>query len=150
MAKKSTNLKFYEAVGRRKSAIARVRLYISITDKDLKNMTNKPKKGDIIVNDRPAEEYFPGDVMKLTYMQPLTTVDAANRFVVSVITRGGGKHAQMEATLLGISRALEIAEAENRSLLKPKGFLSRDARVRERRKPGTGGRARRVKQSPKR
>lgn len=70
--------------------------------------------------------------------------------MVSVIARGGGKHSQMEATMLGISRALEIADGDNRAVLKPQGFLSRDARARERRKPGTGGRARRVKQSPKR
>lgn len=144
MAKKKTDIKYYEAVGRRKSSLARVRLYIATTDKE------KVKKGEIMVNNLPAVEYFPGKAHQALFTQPLDMIEARDRFAISILTRGGGKHGQMEASILGIARALELVDVENRATLKPEGLLSRDARVRERRKAGTGGRARRQKQSPKR
>lgn len=150
MPKKKSDLKYYEAVGRRKSAVARVRLYLTTGKKEVKIADSKMKKGDIVVNNLPADKYFPGDVMMTDFTKPLALTDSADRFAISIITKGGGKHSQMEAARLGIARALEIADGEHRSVLKPEGLLSRNSRVRERRKAGTGGRARRQKQSPKR
>lgn len=149
MAKKQSNLKYYEAIGRRKSSIARVRLYLT-GEKEIKGTDKKMKKGDIIINNMPVADYFPGDTSKALYLRPLKLVGAEGRFAVSIMARGGGKQGQMEASILGMARALEEVDSENRAILKPEGLLSRDGRVRERRKPGTGGRARRQKQSPKR
>ena len=150
MPKKKIGIKYYEAIGRRKSSIARVRLYIGSNDKEVNGVSIKMKKGDMFVNGHPAQEYFPGDLLKAQYEQPLKSVGAENRFAISILARGGGKKGQVDAVVLGIARALELVDSENRALLKPLGLLSRDERVRERRKPGTGGRARRKKQSPKR
>lgn len=150
MAKKKNNLKFYEAIGRRKTSIARVRLYVATGSKEIKGADVPMKKGDIIVNNMPISEYLPGDATKAQFMLPLQYTQAEERFAISIKTRGGGKQGQMEAIILGISRALELVDGAHRAILKPHNLLSRDARARERRKPGTGGRARRKKQSPKR
>lgn len=149
MAPKGKKLSYYEAVGRRRSAVARVRLYMGAKTKKLK-INSAAKKGDIFVNDMPIEDYFPSDVYKKQYMLPLTVTDSEKRFMISIITNGGGKHGQMEAIKLGLARALELADEENRQKLKSLGLLTRDARIRERRKPGKGGKARRKKSSPKR
>ena len=147
---KELKVTYYEAVGRRKSATCRVRLYVT---KD-ENMTIDGKeatKGKLLINGRSAEEYFPGEIMKKMYMEPFRTTNTMNRFVVSVKIVGGGLHGQLEAFIHCVSRALEKVDKEKfRPILKKRGFLTRDARVRERRKPNTGGKARRRKQSPKR
>lgn len=148
MAPKEKKQSYYEAVGRRRSAVARVRLYIDAGKKTAVN--NKAKKGEIFVNDKPIDEYFPISTFKEQYVLPLELTDNVDRFTISVLTKGGGVHGQMEAIKLGIARALELVDEDNRNLLKPYGLLSRDARVRERRKPGKGGKARRKKSSPKR
>lgn len=147
MAKKDTNLTYYEAIGRRRTAVARVRLYL--TKKPAK-INAAAQKGEIFVNDMPIDQYFPTEAYKQLYMQPFNVTETAGRFLVSITARGGGKHGQVEAVALGISRALELVNEGNRAKLKPEGLLTRDSRGRERRKPGTGGRARRQKQSPKR
>lgn len=147
MPKKTKNLKYYEAVGRRKSAVARVRLYIAA--RKSKNAADI-KKGEIFINDKPSAEYFPMEGYEKQFSLPLDLTNNLSRFAVSVIARGGGKKGQMEAIRLGLARALEQVNEDHRPLLKSEGLLTRDARVRERRKPGTGGRARRKKQSPKR
>lgn len=150
MAKEKKNITYYESVGRRKSAIARVRLYISSAKAKLPKNMAEAKKGQIFVNNMLIEDYFAGDVFKKEYLMPLTLTDSVDRFIVSALVKGGGIQGQLEALTLGMARALELVTADNRSKLKPAGLLTRDARVRERRKVGTGGKARRQKQSPKR
>lgn len=149
-AQKVKTLKFYEAIGRRKSAIARVRLYLGTKGNKPTKMNTEVEKGTMMVNNLPIEKYFQMDNYKTLYQLPLEVTDAVGRFTISILTEGGGKKSQIDAVQLGLARALELVDGENRSKLKPEGLLSRDARVRERRKPGTGGRARRQKQSPKR
>lgn len=150
MPKKITQKKYYEAVGRRKSATARVRLYITGKEAEVAIKDFKVKTGEIVVNGRPIVDFFPGDVKKEKYMTPLTLTKNADRFAVSVQIRGGGINGQLDAMILGISRALELTDKELRTPLKQQGLLTRDSRVKERRKVGTGGKARRKKQSPKR
>lgn len=149
MVKKAT-VKYYEAVGRRKSSIARVRLYIVASHKEVMIKTLKIKQGEMYVNEKRIHEYFPGEVSKNYYMHPLQLVDAADRFAVSIHVSGGGFAGQLSAVILGIARGLEKVNPEYRPLLRKEGLLTRDARIKERRKVGTGGKARRKKQSPKR
>ena len=138
------------AVGRRREAVARVRLYETV--KDGLSFGDTPiKKGDILVNAMPISEYFSGDVSRYIYSEPLRVTNTQNKFTWSIKVDGGGKSGQLQAVVVGIANALnKINEKEYRAILKKKGFLTRDARVRERRKVGTGGKARREKQSPKR
>jgi small subunit ribosomal protein S9 len=138
------------AVGRRREAVARVRLYKTFKD-GLSWSTVEVKKGDIIVNQKPISEYFAGDVNRVRYTEPLRVANAQNKFTFTIKVDGGGPAGQLDAVVHGIARALVSADPEEyRSVLKQKGFLTRDARIRERRKVGTGGKARRAKQSPKR
>jgi len=125
------------AVGRRKTAIARVRLF--------------SKSGDMIVNDKPIGEYFPSDVEKKLYLRPFDLTGTKGKVSISVRVVGSGKRAQLGAVTHGIARALcELNEADFRPKLKSAGLLTRDPRMKERRKVGKGGSARRSKQSPKR
>lgn len=149
MVKKST-FKYYEAVGRRKSSIAKVRLYLAVSHKEVSVGALKIKKGKIYINARPAHEYFPGAVAKAIYLKPFALTDSMDRFATSVHVDGGGMRGQRDAVVLGIARALEKADKDFRPRLKKEGLLTRDARIKERRKVGTGGKARRKKQSPKR
>ena len=151
MAKKQKDVQYYEAVGRRKEAVARVRLHItaskdgSVTVKDVLH-----KKGAITVNDMPIADYFTVLSQRNLILKPFEKTDTLDRFVVTVYVQGGGKDGQVTAVVLGISRALCLADETFRSFLKPEGLLTRDPRVRERRKVGMGGKARRKRQSPKR
>lgn len=149
MAKKTT-LKYYEAIGRRKSSIAQVRLYIAASSKEVSVGDLKIKRGDIAINKKPAHEYLPGEIYKAVYMRPFILTDASDRFAVSVHVTGGGSRGQLDAIVLGCARALEKADKDFRPRLKKEGLLTRDSRIKERRKVGTGGKARRKKQSPKR
>jgi len=149
---KKTTLKkdYIFAVGRRKEAVARVRLYEFVKD-DMIWGTVEIKKGDIIVNQKPISEYFSGDVSRFKYTEPLRVVNAQNKYTITISVAGGGPSGQLDAAIAGLASALSKADIEtNRSILKKEGFLTRDARIRERRKVGTGGKARRKKQSPKR
>lgn len=141
---------YYEAVGRRKSATARVRLYVTKED----SMTIdgvEVTKGNLVVNGRAGTEYFPSEIMKKMFMEPFRTTNTMNRFVVSSKIVGGGPHGQLEAFIHSASRALEKVDKEKfRPILKKRGFLTRDSRIRQRRQPNTGGKSRRQKQSPKR
>ena len=151
MAKLKKNITYYESIGRRKSAIARVRLYLSSAKAKLpKEIAGEAKKGNIYINGMLIEKYFPSEVQQKKYALPFELTDAVDRFIVTALVRGGGIHGQLEALQLGLSRALEMVHEDNRKKLKPFGLLMRDQRVRERRKVGTGVRARRQKQSPKR
>ena len=136
MARKK-KINYTYAVGRRRKASARVRLFKG--------------RGDSTVNGKIISEYFPGAIMKDVWSKPFKTVDASNKYYVTVKDVGGGKNGQLDAVVHGVARALEKVNKEDfRKPLKKAGLLTRDPRVRERRKVGTGGKARRKKQSPKR
>lgn len=125
-------------VGRRKEAVARVRLYPKGT-------------GTISVNNKPAEAYFGGEVSKNLYMTPFTTTNTVGLFDITVKVAGGGPFGQLDAVVHGIARAMVKLDSDKyRSLLKKKGLLTRDSRTRQRRMVGMGGKSRRKKQSPKR
>lgn len=123
-------------VGRRKEAVARVRLL--------------PGNGQITVNGKPIAEYFLGQVFQKLYSRPLELTKTIGKYSFSVRLEGGGKVAQLGAIIHGIARALVKAEPALRITLKREGFLTRDARVKERRKYGNAQKARAKKQSPKR
>ncbi len=134
---KNSKPNYTYAVGRRRSASARVRLFRG--------------KGQTTVNAKAIEEYFSGEINKDVWSRPLRTVDAQDKFYATVKVVGGGMMGQLDAVTHGISRALAKANKEEfRPLLKKAGLLTRDSRIRERRKVGMGGKARRKKQSPKR
>ncbi len=128
--------RYFEAVGRRKTAVARVRLYT---------------KGDmaVVVNDRPYEAYFPTMELQRIVDDPLKKMKSEGRFRISIKAKGGGVHAQAEACRLGISRALTVFNPEFRKRLKRAGFLRRDPRAVERKKFGLK-KARRAPQWQKR
>ena len=139
MEKKKTkqNKDFTYAVGRRREAVARIRLYKG--------------KGQSLVNKQPISDYFPGQLAQLAYTKPYKLTDNEGRYFATVRVVGGGKNGQLGAVIHGLSRALALIEEKKyRPILKKEGFLTRDPRTRERRKVGTGGKARRKKQSPKR
>ena len=123
MATKSPT-KYYEAVGRRKSAVARVRLH-----EGAKKMTFK-------VNDRPVESYFPTNELSQVVRDAFMTSGIKESFEVTAKIEGGGSHAQAEAMRHGIARALTEFNPELRTVLKKAGFLKRDPRSTERKKPG--------------
>ena len=110
------------ATGRRKEAIARVRI--------------APGSGQFKVNGRTLEEYFPNKVHQQLIKEPFVTLGAEDQFDVIVRITGGGVSGQAGALRLGISRALILVDPESRPALKKAGFLTRDARVTERKKAG--------------
>jgi small subunit ribosomal protein S9 len=114
--------RYYEGVGRRKVATARVRLY--------------PGKGIIVVNDRPIEDYFPRKRDLLHLLEPLKATGTMAKFDISVKVKGGGISGQAGAIRHGIARALVKADPNLRRILRKGGFLTRDPRVKERKKPG--------------
>lgn len=146
----NTGISYYEAVGRRKVSSARVRLYVA-KDGSVVVGGISVDKGNMIVNSRPVEKYFPGEVYKKLYQEPFRTTNTLGRFVVSAKVRGGGLNGQLNAVLLAVSRALEKVDHEKfRPILKKRGFLTRDPRAKQRRKAGFAGKSRARKQSPKR
>ena len=150
MEKPEEKLSYYQAVGRRKEASAQVRMYIVDTQL-VKVGEMSIAKGEIVVNGRKIEEYFRGEVYKKIYLEPFRTTNTLNRFALSVKIVGGGTLGQLEALVLGISRAIEKIDKEKFSpILKKRGFMTRDPRMKERRKAGYAQKARARKQSPKR
>ncbi|OGG04072.1 30S ribosomal protein S9 [Candidatus Gottesmanbacteria bacterium RBG_16_37_8] len=148
--KKSKKLEFYYAVGRRKESSARVRLYTA-NDGKVKIGDHEIKKGEIMVNYHPIEKYFRGDIHQKFYLEPFRTTNTVGRFAVTARISGGGTIGQLSALVHGISRALvSVDEEKFRPILRKKGFLTRDPRVKERRKAGLAQKARAKKQSPKR
>ena len=135
MADSSSKRQFFYSVGKRKNAIARVKLY-------------QDGAGAVMVNDQKLKEYFAG-VSRENAVAPLVLVGVEKTFDVEAHVQGGGKSAQSDAMRHGISRALLLFNPELRSNLKPEGFLRRDARKKERKKPGLK-RARRAPQWQKR
>ncbi len=125
----------FNAVGRRKKAVARVRLV--------------PGEGKIVINQREIDNYFGLETLKMTVRQPLTLTNAAGSFDILVNVVGGGLTGQSGAIRHGISRALCKADPELRASLKKAGFLTRDPRMKERKKYGLKA-ARRAPQFSKR
>jgi small subunit ribosomal protein S9 len=151
MVKKTKDIKYYEGVGRRKSAVARVRLYIPGRDKTATINSLKIKAGNIYVNNKPIETCFSSIVDKKFYCLPLELTNNIDRFAISIQVVGGGKTGQLEAIVHGMAKALLLVDEDAyKPILRKYGFLTRDPRTRERRHVGTGGKARREKQSPKR
>lgn len=149
-AKVEDTVAYYEAVGRRKVASARVRLYV-VKDGPVTIDGIAVDKGNMIVNGKPAESYFVGEVLKKFYMEPFRTTNTMSRFAVSVRVKGGGISGQLQAVIHGMSRALEKVDKEKfRPILKKRGFMTRDPRAKQRRKAGFAGKSRAKKQSPKR
>ncbi len=137
MAKATLKKKLqYWGTGRRKKAVARVRLIPS-------------GSGEIVINDRALEEYFPLGTTQFIVKQPLTEIGAEGKYDIKVNVVGGGYTGQAGAIRLGIARALLQAEPETRPALKKAGFLTRDPRVKERKKYGLK-KARRAPQFSKR
>lgn len=126
---------YHEGLGRRKLSTARVRLYAG--------------DGLIIVNDKPANEYFSREMDLHTLTKPLKVTGLENSFDVSVKVQGGGVTGQAGAISLGVARALLQADPELRAALRQHGLLTRDARAKERKKPGLK-RARKAPQYTKR
>jgi len=123
MAKKSTSKVYYYGTGRRKNAVACVRLV--------------PGTGKITINDKDIDAYFGLDTLKLIVRQPLEATDTTAKFDVIAKAIGGGISGQAGAIRHGIARALVQADEENyKATLKSAGFLTRDARMKERKKPG--------------
>jgi small subunit ribosomal protein S9 len=126
---------YHYGTGRRKTSSARVRLY--------------PGQGTVVVNGRPGQDYFPRDGDLDALLEPLTAVNLRENFDVVVKVEGGGISGQVGAVRHGIARALLEFDPELRPTLKRGGFLTRDPRMKERKKPGLK-RARRAPQYTKR
>ena len=110
------------AVGRRKAAIARVFI--------------KEGSGNITINDRDLKVYFPSPLLQYVVLQPLNTLDVAGKYDITINLVGGGFNGQASAARLGISRALVKLNPDDKSVLKAEGFMTRDSRAVERKKPG--------------
>ena len=125
----------YYGTGRRKSSVARV--YVM------------PGTGNITINKRDIDDYFGLETLKVIVRQPLETIGATDKFDIKISVRGGGYTGQAGAIRHGIARALVQADADNRPALKKAGFLTRDSRMKERKKYGLKA-ARRAPQFSKR
>ena len=109
-------------LGRRKAAVARV--YVS------------EGSGKIVINKRDLDNYFPSTILQYVVKQPLNTLGVAEKYDININLKGGGYKGQAEAARLGIARALVKMNAEDKPALKAEGFMTRDPRVVERKKPG--------------
>ena len=115
--------------GRRKEAKARVILF--------------PGSGNVTVNDRPIDKYFPTETMRLIVMQPFSLTDTKGKYDVAANVCGGGMSAQAGAMRHGISRAIAIIDETKKVILRRSGYLTRDPRMKERKKYGQKGARRR-------
>ena len=120
----ATDLHYY-GTGKRKTAVARVYL--------------RPGTGEVAVNGRTMKDYFPSDVLRSIVRQPLMAVEMVDRVDIRAFIKGGGNSGQAGALRHGIARALLSMNAELRPTLKQAGFLTRDARKKERKKYGQPG-----------
>ena len=125
----------YTAIGRRKRSVAKVTL--------------TQGKGNITVNGKDVKDYMPYETLVMDLVQPLELVEQKDKFDISIDVKGGGFSGQTGAIRLGITRALLLANAENRPVLKTNGMVTRDARIKERKKYGLK-KARRAPQFSKR
>ena len=119
------SMEVVNAVGRRKAAVARV--YV------------KPGKGNITINQKPLDTYFPLEIFQYVVKQPLLVTSTTENYDITITLDGGGIKGQAEAARLGIARALCAIDAEMRPVLKKNGFMTRDPREVERKKPGQPG-----------
>lgn len=115
--------KYIKAIGRRKTSVAQVRMY-------------EKGEGEIIVNDGPAIDYFKKEENLNIVLQPLKLVSKVKDFNFSIIVKGGGTLGQLEAVRHGIARALVKYDPEFKTILKTSGYITRDPRQKERKKPG--------------
>lgn len=115
----------YGATGRRKSSVARVHL--------------TPGNGNIKVNKRDFEDYFPRETDRIMILEPLRITNTFGKFDVNVKISGGGSTGQAGAFRLGLARALALCDPDSKPTLKKSDFLSRDPRMKERQKPGQKG-----------
>lgn len=141
------NASFSFGVGRRKTAVARARIYpgsaqVTIGEKKL-------EKGEVYVNGMPIDQYFKNPFAKTMYEEMFRTTNTTGRFITTIVVRGSGINGQLGAVILGIARALVEVDPKFRAILRKKTFLTRDPRAKERKKPGLMG-ARKQKSSPKR
>ena len=127
---------YYEGIGRRKTSTARVRLHTGGT-------------GAVTVNDKPMAEYFGRQADSMKVIMPLKLAGAEQRFDVTVKVSGGGDTGQADAVAMGVARALLESDPELKPMLRKAGYLTRDARAKERKKPGLK-RARKAPQYTKR
>ena len=112
----------FTAIGRRKRSVAKVTLVAG--------------KGNITVNGKDVKDYMPYETLVMDLVQPLDLVEAREKFDIIITVKGGGFSGQTGAIRLGIARALMLANAENRPTLKSNGMITRDARIKERKKYG--------------
>ena len=127
--------RYYYAVGRRKNAIARVRLM--------------PGNGAIVVNGKPMEQYFPRQALQILIRQPFQVIESKDKYNVTITVVGGGVAGQAGAIRHGISRAIVVMDEKLKPVLRKAGLITRDARVKERKKYGLK-RARKAPQYTKR
>ncbi len=113
------------AIGRRKAAVARV--FVS------------EGSGKIVINKREFENYFPSIILQYVVKQPLTTLDVLEKYDIKINLNGGGFKGQSEAARLAIARALVKINPDDKSALRAEGFMTRDPRIVERKKPGQPG-----------
>lgn len=131
----ATQRPYFYGLGKRKSAIARVRMF-------------PDGEGKMTINTQPLKDYFFSTLIE-NAVAPLVSADQLKKVDIEVFVKGGGKVAQSDAMRLGISRALVLMDPNMRTVLKQEGFLRRDSRIKERKKPGLH-RARRAPQFAKR
>jgi small subunit ribosomal protein S9 len=129
------DVRYYEAVGRRKRAVARVRIY--------------PGTGEVVINGKELKEYFGRPQDWGNVLAPFELTNNEGRFNLSILVQGGGVTGQAEAIRHGVARALLTAEPNTKAMLRDAGFLTRDQREKERKKPGLK-RARKAPQYTKR
>ena len=134
MPKKTAQNNYFYAVGRRKSSVATVKLFLS--------------EGANTVNGRPVDKYFGQSTLQLDLARPFSGLKSKHSFTAKL--SGGGINGQKEALILALSRAVQKTDPALTSVLRGAGPLTVDSRVRQKRMVGTGGKARRQKQSPKR
>lgn len=115
-------MEIINALGRRKSAVARIYL--------------KEGNGKITINKRDLKEYFPSELVQFVVKQPLVLLDVAEKYDIKVNLKGGGYTGQSQALRLAIARALVKINAEDKKALRAEGFMTRDSRSVERKKPG--------------
>ena len=115
-------MEIINALGRRKSAVARIYL--------------KEGSGKITINKRDLKEYFPSELVQFVVKQPLVLLDVAEKYDIKVNLKGGGYTGQSQALPLAIARALVKINAEDKKALRAEGFMTRDSRSVERKKPG--------------
>lgn len=136
MTQENRTQEYYYGTGKRKTSIARVRLYLG--------------QGDVIrVNDKPMEEFFPWHLWQTTIKEPLEATSSLGKFHIVAKVHGGGTSSQSQAIRHGIARALVVFDQSMKTTLRKVGLLTRDARIKERKKYGLK-RARRAPQYTKR